>query len=211
MSGTYPLTPPPARLTLRSDHPSLVSVTHSLARQVRTRNAQRWGFDIEYGPRSWAEIAPVLGFLSGQRGRAETFSFTPWREYTRGTTSTWAVPRVDGAGQSGTTLITDGWCTVGIDCYSDSFAVTAGDFLRIENANKVYQVVADAKPGVFSSRATITLNTPLVASPADNARIYVHRQSAPISWTCSLEDDGYQVTVTPGGRYQLTVRLVEVP
>jgi hypothetical protein len=201
MSGTYPTSPRPARLTIRSQAPTLQSVSHSLARQVRSRGAHRWGFDLEYGPWPWETVAPLLGFLAGQRGRYETFSFSLWREYGRGTPT--GTPLVDGGTQTGQSVLTDGWTP-------STLVIAAGDFLRFTGAAKVYQATADVTSN-GSGVATIPINTPLVASPANDAPVLVHTAAVPLVWTCALADDGYQVNLTPGRRYQLSVSMMEAP
>lgn len=73
-------------------------------------------------------------------------------------------PLVKGASQTGEDLLTDGWSN------SITNVMRAGDVLTIANQNVLYQSVNDVNSD-GSGNATIKLNPPLVASPADNAVI----------------------------------------
>ena len=44
----YPTTLEASRITITSISPTLVSLTHSLKRQVRRRGGQRWIIDVQY-------------------------------------------------------------------------------------------------------------------------------------------------------------------
>lgn len=73
------------------------------------------------------------------------------------------TPLVDGAGQTGTSLDTDGW----------SAGLRAGDFFSIgtDDPTRLYRVSADVVPS--SGAATVNFFPALRSSPADNAALNV--------------------------------------
>jgi hypothetical protein len=75
MSGSYPTTPVPKSITITGISPALVSVTHSLRRQVRSRGGQRWKIEADYAPLTRAAFAPLFAFANAQRGQYETFTY----------------------------------------------------------------------------------------------------------------------------------------
>lgn len=76
MSGTFPTSPKPQSVSLRSVTPAYVSTTHSLQRQVRSRGGQRYMLTASFPPMTRATAAPVLAFLMKQQGPYETFTFS---------------------------------------------------------------------------------------------------------------------------------------
>lgn len=74
---TFPLALPPSSLTLRSEQPTLVSVSHSLRRQVRSRGAQRFAFEVEWSDLTTDEANLLRAFVLARRGRFEPFLFVP--------------------------------------------------------------------------------------------------------------------------------------
>ena len=61
MSGVYPTIPCFSSMRFSSATPTLVSWSHSLLRQSRSRGSQRWLIEAEYPPNlTRAEIAPLV-------------------------------------------------------------------------------------------------------------------------------------------------------
>jgi len=73
----FPINPKPANISITSISPTLVSLTHSLKRQVRRRGGQRWLMDIKYPPLSREEFAPIWAFSIAQQGQFKTFDYIP--------------------------------------------------------------------------------------------------------------------------------------
>lgn len=107
------------------------------------------------------EIAELEAFLVALRGGAGRFYL--WhhaRETPRGIAT--GTPLVNGAGQSGASLITDGWTAnqVGI--------LLPGDYIGVNNELKMVIESVDSDAG---GNATLKIEPPLRASPPDNAII----------------------------------------
>lgn len=205
MSGTYPATPTPAQVTIRSVTPTLVSVTQSLRRQARSRGGQRWSFSLQYATLDADDLAPIVAFLHGQRGQYEEFSFVlPSRIGTaRGTGG--GTPRVNNnatspsGAQSGRSLWIDG-CTAGVSVWG-----AAGDFFTVAGDSKVYRLTGDvASDG--SGNAQLVFEPALMASPADNALVTL----GGVTFTVSNAQDSIDEAYQPGPFLSLSVQLVEV-
>ena len=69
MSGTFPSSPAPSSLVLRSIQPTRVSTSHNLKRQVRGGTSQRWEIDLQWSPMPRSQAAPILAFFASP-GRA---------------------------------------------------------------------------------------------------------------------------------------------
>ena len=74
--ANYPATPVPARITLGAFSPTLVSTSHSLRRQVRSRGGQLWRVRLDYPPMSRADLAELWAFLVSLRGSAGNCDFS---------------------------------------------------------------------------------------------------------------------------------------
>ena len=76
------------------------------------------------------------------------------------------TPLVDGASQTGSSLLTDGWGNTVTN------SVRAGDAIKIAGDNAVYIVTADANSD-GAGHVTIPISPPLRTSPADNAALTI--------------------------------------
>lgn len=196
MSGTFPSSPMPTLLTLKSVQPTLVSVTHSLRRQVRSRGAQRWGLVLEYRDRSRAEMAPLLAFALAQRGQYESFQIVPaLLGAPQGTAG--GTPLTSGAQAAGLrSVTTDGW--------SAGATLKAGDLLKFAGHSKVYVLTADATAD-GSGAATLALEPALMAALADNESITV----SDVPMTCAFDADQHEWPLQYGARMDWQTELVE--
>ena len=157
--------------------PHVRSVTRSLARWVSvtrspftgTIQTQDWGitgatwweYEIEIALLTGRNGQRMSAFLAELGGAAGRFLFAdPSIVNTTGV----GTPLVKGAGQSGTSLITDGWSATGL---------LAGDFFSLgtDTGTRLYQITADVVPA--AGNATIQFVPPLRSSPADNAPLQV--------------------------------------
>lgn len=196
MSGTYPANPAPSSIKLTAFAPTLVSVAQSLKRQVRSRGAQRWRLDLGYPTMTRDSAAPLLAFVTAQRGQYETFGVViPGHETPRGS---WAgTPLVKGAAQSGRSVALDG--------FTAGATVKAGDFVQFAADAKVYMVTTDATAS-GAGELTLAIEPALMASPADNA-VVTHTN---VTMTCALAADTLEWSVGPGLFHAFSVALVEV-
>jgi len=161
VNADYPITPKWREASISTFAPTYVSVTNSLRRQARSRGAQAWQVTLRYGAMKRATFAPLWAFLTRQGGQAGTFTVNLPEFAPRGAAT--GTPRVNGSGQTGTSLVTDGWS-------NNTLILREGDFIQVEPATKVYQVTADVTSN-GSGAATIPIYPALRSSPGDNAAV----------------------------------------
>jgi hypothetical protein len=198
MSGTFPTTPAPSSMSLRSIQPTLISVAHSLKRQVRSRGGQRWGFALGFQNRTRDEMAPLLAFALAQVGQYETFTYTPPVIGTPRGVAT-GTPLVVGAHTTGRSVATDGW--------TPSITVMkAGDFLKFANHAKVYMLTADAVSS-GGGAATLAIEPELVSDLADNEAMTI----TAVPFTVAFASDAHEVSVMAKPVFDWSCELVEAP
>lgn len=122
----------------------------------------RWTANLTFTNLQDPKARIMRAFLASLRGQAGRFYLTP-PAYRRAGIGTGA-PLVKGAGQTGSSIVTDGW-TAG-----QTGVVCAGDYINIGTELKM--VTADANSN-GSGEATISFVPPIRTSPADNAAIVV--------------------------------------
>jgi hypothetical protein len=145
--------------------------SHSGIMQIRATKAVGW---------SWNETLPLLSvrnsdhmtlymFVQKMWNRGEIHEFThplvPGSGISRNGVGT-GTPLVDGASQTGSSLVTDGWGA------SVTNSVRAGDAIKIAGDNAVYIVTADANSD-GTNHVTIPISPPLRTSPAENAALTI--------------------------------------
>ena len=191
MSGSYPTTPVPKSITIAGISPALVSVTHSLRRQVRSRGGQRWKIEADYAPLTRAAFAPLFAFANAQRGQYETFTYVPpVYGSTSGTaTGTLLVDNASGYAAGDITLDIDGLAGV----------LKAGDFVKFSGQDKVYMLASD-------STTSITLTQPLVAAVVDDEAITYND----VPFTMAFRDDKQELSMGSSQLIGFSITLVEV-
>jgi hypothetical protein len=200
MSGTYPSSPYFASMKFTSIQPTLVSVSHSLTRQARSRGgAQRWGIEGTYPKMLRAEIAPIIGFALAQRGQYETFILIPPALWSNARGIATGTPLVKGAAQTGRTVTTEGWTA------SQTGILKAGDFIKFAGSDKVYMVTADCDSD-GSGDASVVIEPALMASPEDNADITVNV----VSFTVAFASDVQEFDINAASHHSFSVKFVEV-
>ena len=163
MSGALPTTPVFNAMNFKDESNTLISISDSGRRFARKIDNQRWKFTCKYVNLSRAEFAPILAFITKQRGAKETFTITP--------------PKIkDALGSETTTISVNGIHAVGdntiaIDGFNADSAgsLKAGDFLKFASHTKVYMVVADVTPS--SNAATVTIEPPLIEALANDSTV----------------------------------------
>lgn len=131
--------------------------------QVQFWGGEWWSFDIELKANRGQQARALGAFLVALRGVVGTFLLdVPQR-----TLGAIGSPEVKGAGQSGSSLVTDGWAV-------SETCMQAGDFFSIgTGANtRLYQLTADVVSDI-AGEATLQFVPNLRASPADNAPLIV--------------------------------------
>ncbi|MFQ5510038.1 MAG: hypothetical protein ACE5FN_12005 [Leptospirillia bacterium] len=198
MSGQLPTTPGFVTVGLSSVHRTLVYRAHSGRRSVRRIGAHRWRFTARYPALTRDAFMPVYAFILSQGGRFGSFQvIPPDLAIPRGVAT--GLPLVNGAGQAGNALVTDGWTpnTVGI--------VKAGDVLKCGGHTKVYMVTADVDADGLGG-VTIPIEPPLVQPPADNEPLVV----TGVPFTMALANDVQQYRAGAPSLYTFELDLEEV-
>ena len=163
MSGQLPTSPVFNAFNFKDESNTLVSLSDSGRRFARKIDNQRWKFTCKYVNLTRAEFAPILAFITKQRGQKETFTVIP--------------PKIKDALGSETTTIsvngahTAGDTTIAIDGFNADSAgsLKAGDFIKFANHTKVYMVVADVTPS--SNAATVTIEPPIIENLSNDETV----------------------------------------
>lgn len=169
MTITYPLalpaTPKAKRVTLRMmDVVAMSRSPFTGQSQVYAHAGQWWEADVSLPSMIRASAEPWLAFLASLRGMYGTFLMgSTTGAAPRGIAT--GAPAVAGAGQSGMTLMTDGWTT------GQTGILKAGDYIQV--GTELHKVLADANSD-GGGLATLDIWPALRASPADNATIVVN-------------------------------------
>ena len=157
----------------------------------------RWFAEYTFRQTTAAEVGALQAFLVKLRGRANTFNgYDPDRTTPLGTAS--GTPLVNGADQTGGSLITDGWA-------NSQVVLKQGDYFSVNSELKM--VTADVTSD-GSGNATITFEPVLRTSPADNAAITLSNP------TCTMildADDAGQWQAGAGNYYdEITITATEM-
>jgi hypothetical protein len=199
MSGTFPSTPTPKDVIIRSQQNTIVSTTASGRRQARQIDGQRFALTLRFPVMTRAEFAPILAFIMKQRSQLESFTYTPaTMEDTRGSAST--TISVNGAHSAGVT-------SVAVDGMGNNLTgvLKAGDFIRFTGQNKVYMVIDDLSSN-GSGAGTLTIEPPLRSSLSDNTVLIYNN----VDFTVGLTSDIQEFNIGTSLYYQYEVDLVEV-
>ena len=197
MSGTFPTSPAFNSLNVKSVQHTYVSRALSGRRQVRQLGGQFWKMTATFPPMTRAQFAPIYAFVVKQRGRYESFTIVP-AVVSTGQGSPAGTPLVNGASQTGRSLVTDGW--------NASIAIfKAGDFLNIAGNDKVYMCTADVSSD-GSGNATISIEPALVASPADDGAI----THSSVSFTVALTSGIQEFSTDTSGLFSYELDFEEV-
>jgi hypothetical protein len=187
-------------LKFTSWQPTLVSLSHSLVRQARSRGgAQRWAIEAAYPPNlTRAELSPIFAFALQQRGQYEIFTLTPPALWSTARGVATGSPLIKGAAQTGRTVNTDGWTP------SVTGILLAGDFVKFAGHDKVYMVTADANAD-GAGEATIAIEPALLTAPADNEAIIV----ANVPFSVAFASDIQSFELNPPNSHVFKVAFVE--
>lgn len=165
MTISYPLSLPNTniaqiRLYAQNNVALSTSVFTYQAQRVQ-HDGDRWAADVTLPVMTQADAADWHAFITSLRGRYGTFLLGQSAHGTpRGTPG--GTPVVNGASQTGYTLVTDGWTV-------STTVLKKGDFIQIEN--RLYMITADATTN-GSGQVTLDIWPSLRdGGPADNATI----------------------------------------
>jgi len=172
MAVTFPLAIPTSKglAKIRLTANNVVGISQSpftAKQQVYKYTGQFWEADISLPPMKRADAEYWISFLLKLNGSYGTFLLgDPNGATARGVAT--GTPLVNGASQTGSDLITDGWTpnTTGI--------LKAGDYIQLGGgASALLHKVLDDVNSDGSGNATLTLWPDLRTAPSDNAAIVV--------------------------------------
>ena len=198
MSGALPTSPAFAQLNIESIQQTIVSRSITGRRQARQIGGQYWRLSAVYPPMTRAEFAPIHAFMIKQRGAYETFTVTP---PVVGTAlgPGGGTPLVNGASQTGRSVVTDGWPTG-----ATLTVLKAGDYIKFANHTKVYMVIADTVSDT-NGDATISIEPALLTSPANNTAVTY----SSVPFTVFFEGKAIEYVTDSTGFYQFELEMCE--
>jgi hypothetical protein len=195
-----PFCPSSAVLTLRSVVSRTVS-PYTLQEQAFKWAGEQWTIDVQLAPIKGRENAAkwqAFG-LSLQGGFGYFLMGDPLGKQPRG--SAGGTPLVNGAGQTGDTLQTDGWpvSTAGI--------LLAGDYIQIGTGieAQLYMILEDANSD-SGGNSILRISPSLRGSPSDNAAIITSNPQG----LFRMNSNDFSWSVAPGQIYTFSFRAVEV-
>ena len=150
-----------------------------------------------FPPMTRTQFAPIYAFIVAQRGRYESFSLVPpVVGNAQGSPS--GTPLVNGASQTGRSLVTDGWT-------NSTLIFKPGDYLKLAGNDKVYMITADVTSS-GTGTATISIEPALVASPA-NDEVIIHES---IPFTVAFASGVQEFETGASGVYEFEIDVEEV-
>ena len=157
---TYPSTPRPQGMSWRLVMPAQTNVSDWTGRRQTIASGRGWWeAQITFPPIvGTTNINAWRSFIAKSRGAANDFQVKV--DPTAQSSST-AIPLVNGAGQTGRTLNTDGWPT-------STTVLQAGQYVTINN--QLLQLTENVTSN-GSGVAVLTFEPPVRVSPSDNAAI----------------------------------------
>ncbi len=185
----FPIIPKPSSISISSISPTLMSLTHSLKRQVRRRGGQRWLLDVKYPPLSREEFAPVWAFSIAQQGQFKTFSY---------------IPEIYGS-TSGTatgSIIADGTYTAGDSIISTTGltgTLKAGDFIKFNGHDKVYMLTVDGS-------TTLNIEPALIEGVSDLEAIIYND----VPFNVAFTSDATNMSVAVNQYISYSLKFVEI-
>jgi len=181
MMDTFPTAPRPESVEfhLEVNAKAIVSPFDRSA-DVAEMAGDQWVASLSFTRlrRATADVRALLNFLSARRGPINNFFL--WdhsRESPQG--SALGAPLVNGASQTGLSIVTDGWTA------SENGLLLPGDL--IEFGGELKEVTAQVDSDAFGD-ATIAFVPPIRVSPADDAAIAT--SSPKTLFRLATKDDG---------------------
>ena len=171
--AAFPRTVPPARVTYPKVLGSLISIGQSGALQTRSAAAQGRAWQETWAalPAGSEDVQELITTIENLYNTGATCTLTHYLLPGSGLAANGAgggTPLVNGADQSGTSLVTDGWTA------SAAVRMKAGDCFTVAGLDVLFRATADISSD-GSGNATITIEPPIVAgsSPANNAALTI--------------------------------------
>lgn len=190
---TFPATPKPQSMSWRLVMPSQTNISEWTGRrQTVASNRGWWECQFTLPPLvGVTRVNPWRSFVVQARGQVNDFQVPvdPTAQ-----SAVVATPLINGAGQTGRSLASDGWPV-------SSTVLQAGQFITINN--QLLQLTANVVSNA-SGQATLSFEPPIRVSPADNAAIEFKN---PYCLMYMLEEP--TISVEAGYVYSLSLNLRE--
>lgn len=198
MSGAFPTSPISNGINIKSNQTTIVSTAINGRRQARQLQNQRWSMTVSFPPMTRASFSPIFAFITAQRGRKESFTYTP--------------PIIDDAlgTETGSVLVNGvhavGDTTIAMDAFAGDGdgRFKAGDFLKFASHDKVYIVVSDVTSS--SNAATVTIEPPLTTALADDSAVTYDS----VPFTVALKNDIQEFVIGQDALYRYELDFIEV-
>ena len=198
MSGAFPTSPISNGINIKSNQTTIVSLSISGRRQARQLQNQRWEMQVSFPPMTRASFAPIFAFITSQKGRKESFTYTPPIIDDSLGTETGSV-LVNGVhAVADTTIAMDGFAGDGAGRFK------AGDFIKFASHDKVYMVVSDVTSS--SNAATVTIEPPLTTALTNNEAVTYDS----VPFTVALKNDVQEFTIGQDALYRYELDFIEV-
>lgn len=198
MSGLLPTTPAFRTVNLVSGHVTLSSKAQSGKRQVRKIDAHVWSFTAKYAKLTRAQFMPVYAFCLAQKGKFESFTVIP-PDLSTPQGPAGGTPLVNGASQTGNTLIIDGGTASKVGW------MLAGDVFSVAGNTKVHMLIQNADTGAGGT-VTLVFEPDLPASPANNAALTVSN----VPFTMMFNNDIQEYSAIYSPHFTFEIDLEEV-
>ena len=198
MSCAFPTSPISNGINIKSNQTTIVSTAINGRRQARQLQNQRWSMTVSFPPMTRASFSPIFAFITAQRGRKESFTYTP--------------PIIDDAlgTETGSVLVNGvhavGDTTIAMDAFAGDGdgRFKAGDFLKFASHDKVYMVVSDVTSS--SNAATVTIEPPLTTALADDSAVTYDS----VPFTVALKNDIQEFVIGQDALYRYELDFIEV-
>jgi len=198
MSGAFPTSPIANAVNIKSNQSTIVSTAINGRRQARQLQNHRWSMTVSFPPMTRASFAPIFAFITAQRGKKETFTYTP--------------PIIDDSlgTETGSVLVNGvhavGDTTIAMDAFAGDGAgrFKAGDFIKFASHDKVYMVITDVTSS--SNAATVTIEPPLTTALANDSAVTYDS----VPFTVALVNDIQTIALGGDGFYRFEVDMIEV-
>jgi len=198
MSGAFPTSPISNGINITSNQTTIVSTAINGRRQARQLQNQRWSMTVSFPPMTRASFAPIFAFITAQRGRKESFTYTPPIIDDSLGTETGSV-LVNGVhAVADTTIAMDGFAGDGAGRFK------AGDYIKFASHDKVYMVVSDVTSS--SNAATVTIEPPLTTALTNDSAVTYDS----VPFTVALKNDVQEFQIGQDALYRYELDFIEV-
>jgi hypothetical protein len=157
----------------------------------------RWEAEITWAALTKPEVRRLRAFVIQLKGRAGRFYLHDFSHASPSGIGT-GTPRVNGASQTGNSLITDGWTP------SETGILKAGDYFALPTG-ELKMLTADANSN-GSGQATLAFEPPIRTAPTDNHLLTLVRPPCVMRLT---DDDQDQFAVSGSLVQDYTLKAVE--